>query len=347
MNPKILNRKELKLDVQSIILQEHCRPTLFEIEMEIETEYMLSAAIPDLYEQEQTFKENNDLNNFSQFRLSIDFEEEKENQILSVKTNQNQIEEAESPSLSKLKHFNNLVDLLSDIFQGKKISSPDLNFTLKELSLIKSILVRKFFKTKYYPFLENSNQTLSDFKNSLIKLIDELNKVPVLKRTEEFNKFIYKLTLKLLRNNFYLGHNLKHNKDNEVLFYKFYFEDNSIKTGVPLKEYHDPLNVKEIKRCLNNQYLFRIFNNAKFKDNFMRILLEDLKESYIKSLSKKFDQLFLRYEKMIKIKNKETALEDIHRNLKNKKRFKFPWTLLEVDLAIEHFKNHVENILNA
>ena len=54
--------------------------------------------------------------------------------------------------------------------------------------------------------------------------MDNFNKLPSKKRVEENNKFVYKRTLKALRNKYYKSVKLTHNSTNEVKFYSYYFK---------------------------------------------------------------------------------------------------------------------------
>jgi len=54
-------------------------------------------------------------------------------------------------------------------------------------------------------------------------LIKKFNKLNSIKRVEENNKFIFKRTMKILRNRFYKTRNINHNKQNERLFFAYFF----------------------------------------------------------------------------------------------------------------------------
>ena len=237
---------------------------------------------------------------------------------------------------SKLILFGKCSFILTKIFKGQEINFSDLNLEDYEKEIIKNILIKKYFCKKNY---FDKDQTLNFY-------CEKIKKFSSSKRPEENNKFIYKNNLKIMIKNFLKAKNLKKTKENENLFYIYYFEEISKKKNISLKSFYDPLNVKQKVLTLNNKFLNLIFSSKKFKKDFFETLKNDLSIHYEKLIIKKFEKFFWKFEKkrfLIGKKNQIT-LKLINYLFKSK-RVKFPWDNYEITEAIRYFKKRIEGLI--
>lgn len=151
--------------------------------------------------------------------------------------------------------------------------------------------------------------------------------------------------MKVLKNQYYKKHNLKHNKTHEENFFNDYFLKHSEENDMNIIQYYDPLNISSINQTLNLDYLKRIFQNQNFKKDFLECMNNDFLHQYKKSLKKKISTLFEKYHRKMKKSGDETATNKFIYQLRNSKRFKFPWCINEVKQAVQYFQQHVDHLL--
>ena len=243
---------------------------------------------------------------------------------------------------SKLKKLKNVSLLLKKIFRNESIELEKMDIEIYEIKILISILERKFNKK----FLIIYPCNIVEFKKILAKILNTIKSEISKKRVEENNKFIFKFILRRLKLRFFNENNLKNNKETNDLFYAYFFSENAKKKKMALIEFYDPLNLKPIKKSLNNKYFQLIFQSEKFKDQFLMYNDELLTESYLKLLEKKFHKFLKKYEKVFQEKRNNFAAEEIVKTIKGSKRIKFPWTKNEIETAISFFRKNIHKQLN-
>ena len=178
------------------------------------------------------------------------------------------------------------------------------------------------------------------------KLSEELSVIVrsnCLKKNEERWKFIYKKTIKFLKQLYVIRINNIKSNPTENDFLKFYFEEISKSTKNPLDYYQDPLiqkyrkrksRVKDEKRpkSINTFYLSLIFKSKTFVKDYFEYIDGKLLEECLSEISDKFKLIFKNY-----IESFETEKVK-HDYFAWNKRCKLPWTFYDVCLAINAMK---------
>lgn len=168
------------------------------------------------------------------------------------------------------------------------------------------------------------------------------------KRAEENIKFVFKLTLKHLRLDFFSKHNLKPGaQESELIFYKYYFEKLALSWNLPISEFFDPLNFRTNQKTLNNDFLRRLFSASEFRAKFLEYLTSgQLKREYWASVPKKLFKMLKRFERILTSNDSEklqTAILAVQKYFRTNKQCKVPWTENEVDMAIRYFMQFCGN----
>ena len=242
---------------------------------------------------------------------------------------------------SKLILFGKCSFLLTKIFKGEKINFGDYNLEEYEHNIIKNILIKKYSCKK-------NNIEISNEKKNLNFYYEKIKNFSSSKRPEENNKFIYKNNLKIMIKNFLQKQNLKKNKENERLFYIYYFSEISKKKNISLKSFYDPLNVKQKVLTLNNKFLNLIFASKNFKIDFFETLKNDLPNHYQDLIIKKFEKFFWKFEKKrFLIGKKYQITSKLIDYLFKSKRVKFPWDNYEIEEAIRYFKKRIQGLIGS
>lgn len=258
------------------------------------------------------------------------------------------IPKKEIPDTSKkLKNLENIKNLFIDFFQGNnQIYLKNYKLDKFDYEIIFAILKKKFSYLK--TTLDSSQNKIAKNSKSqkieLRSLFEKINSLKSRKRVEENNKFVYKLTLKKLRNKFYKKRNLKNNKRTELKFYSHYFEKDSKPKNRSLKDFYDPLNIKETKKTLNNSFLKLIFQTEDFRNNFFQIMNSKFRKSYLKTIPNKFVKLFEKLDLQIDDCGKEKAVFEFVKMVRKIKRLKLPWFIVEVDSAVVAFNQLINNL---
>lgn len=92
-------------------------------------------------------------------------------------------------------------------------------------------------------------------------LFEKLQIYPSKKRSEEKQKFVFKILLKKLKERFKQEQSYINDKD----FYVYYFEKVARNQKLEIDQFFDPLNSRIRKRTLGNSYFNLIFKSQKFK----------------------------------------------------------------------------------
>lgn len=173
-----------------------------------------------------------------------------------------------------------------------------------------------------------------------------------LKKNEERWKFIYKKTIKALKQNYFLKFIETTSKPSSEDFLEYYFGECSRKFNIPIHYYKDPLIEKYKKRnetkkkkkddnspkSINTKFLKIIFQSPHFVKDFFEYIDTSFKVDYLFEIPEKFFLIFKNYVNTSK--NLNTSKE----YFQNNKRCKLPWTFHDVDLAITAMKDIYKEI---
>lgn len=238
-----------------------------------------------------------------------------------------------------------LIQTTTKLFFCTSLELNDIDLNTSEICLLKEIINKKFANKsgKYNKFCfkqKNKEEILTEI-NNFFTLYSST------KRIEENNKFVYKYTLKYLRNQFYIKEGLIKNNDNEILFYRYYFKNIAENLNVPLEYFFDPLyktsNKNPFYKSINNKYLSLIFSSSHFKSDFFTFLKKDFRDTYSFIISSKLKKFFkiLRSDLMSDRSGKynDVLIERFANKLRKNKKCKLPWTIIEVDNALTHFNS--------
>lgn len=207
--------------------------------------------------------------------------------------------------------------------------------------ILKSIMLTDFFS---YSLIEDISENTKLFLYKLLKKKFHLNSNLEIKgirkqrRNEEKFKYVVKRGFKYLfkkfkaLNHFFI---LGTKKLDEIQFYKYYFEEISIKLNLPIDLFYLPgsklqkYSIKCLKfdKTVSTCYMEKIFLSKKFKEDFIKYVLNEFSlESYK-----------IRDEKIMKILDK--FKNDKYKNLR------LPWTNNEISFAQQTLINYITNYI--
>ena len=265
----------------------------------------------------------------------------------------NMLESIGMIELGQFKRYRKLLAFLISLFVTGNVKSEGVDLFHEELQILKIIIYRKFKKhidIRYFIFFF----IFSLNKKQLVQRLCSMARKSCLKKNEERWKFIYKKTIKALKQNFFIRHADKMVKPSEDDFLKYYFAECAAKDSVPLDFYKDPLIQKYRKRkeknkkldnncpkSINTRYLSLIFQSPHFVKDFFEYINKKFKEDYLNEIPEKF---FLIFKNYISCNSSITFSKEY---FQNNKRCKLPWTFHDVDLAIQAMREINREIQNA
>ena len=238
---------------------------------------------------------------------------------------------------------------LSHVFNGIKLEKPDVDLVNHEKKLFKHVILKKFIR--------ESEDTLDlDMNNAegseLIEIVNNLyDKYESTKRKEEKIKFVFKHTMKNLKKRYFENNDLQNNADNEVKFFSNYFEQTHKDKNLSIEVFFDPLNNSNTQnpkfKTLSKDYITLLFDNLRFKGDFLSYVEGEFIKDYQQNVCKKFKKLFKRLRKKMRhggYSNYDSIVDEfIHKFVANK-RCKLPWTDKEIVDAVFRFKSHLETL---
>lgn len=204
------------------------------------------------------------------------------------------------------------------------------NVTDYHLQLAVIIIRRKFCIRESLPPGANCREILED-------LFRQTTHKPTLKRTEEKNKFVFKHTVKLMKEAFRAKMPSNSSmKDLNKMFFDHYFGSHSAESEQ--LRFLDT-SAKTKVRSLSLSGLKRAFDVAKFRNDFLKYLncptvTESLLlQSYFSIIPKKLNKLFLKWERRY-AKNPEPTKAQIMQYFRENTQCKLPWTVHEIVSAV-------------
>lgn len=247
---------------------------------------------------------------------------------------------------SRFHYFRPLIVELCKFFQGEKTTLLDDSFHLLDWELALRVVKRKF-ALKHE---SGEPQRKEDVQRELAQTLAELT-FSKPKRTEEYNKFVYKHTLKRLKQNFARDH--KRPQSSEQDFYQFYFQE--LVRSDPkyeISHFFDPLHGREglsangAAKSLSLQYLGLVFRSPKFRQAFERYLCTPSPEEsefwrdYSRGIRKKLERIFYSWErKFQKTEHTLRVRDKMLSYILKSNQCKLPWTRAEVLAAVSGFRD--------
>lgn len=226
--------------------------------------------------------------------------------------------------------FPPLVSILKNIFSQGKFEKYD-ELSELQLKVLLIILRRKFGRKEI---------TSKKDRESLLKEVEFIEKNFAncsSKRTEENNKFIFKRTLKMLKEMFKKDINLFSNQENSEQ------NINSCETVVDFRKRFKKFSSLSLK-TLNDLLKDKLFN-----DNFKKLLIEPSVEqsifvkSYLSSLNSKLEKLVQRWQKLLcKGCDPDEVEKAISSYFLTNNQCKLPWSYYEVISAIHCFADSLD-----
>lgn len=227
---------------------------------------------------------------------------------------------------SKYKSFLALHSLLKKHFKGQEISDKDTKLSGVELSVLKSILQRKY-KSKV-----NLNSKTPPLKEKLISI----TKLGSNKRPEENYKFIFKRCLKQMKDRLDIQTDKKNKrKEQEKLFYEHYFKKIAEGTGLSLQQFFHPKNskskYKDAPKTINSEYICNISKSTEFVHDFLEYMRNHLMADYEKTIDTKIDGLIKKWNDIFeKSEDKNRVIYEISEYIEKNKKCKLPWSDTEI-----------------
>lgn len=222
-------------------------------------------------------------------------------------------------------NFDALKSLLLGLFT-RQLKEEDLcELSAHEVGIFQAVLERK-----------NYNTAQCSKPLTLVTLNAMVNTSA--RRSEEKFKFIIKRIIKHLKK--------KEKIKTEHEFYRVYFADLSVKLGVPLDYFYDPHN-KLLKnthfKSLSTDYVMLLLKSDLFLIELLFYLEKSIIKDHIESLETKVSNLCKKWENIYESLHKEKQSADFIKQLilNTEKGSKLPWSVGEVNEAIDLMKNIV------
>lgn len=164
-------------------------------------------------------------------------------------------------------------------------------------------------------------------------------------------KFIYKLIIRKLKEQFknkYVQSHGVNPSSFEYSFYQHYFLQTSERLGVSLEKFFDPLNSRLSKtKTLNNNYLKIILQSEIFRKDTLKFLESgEVVIDYCSLIERKITQLIQRFDKKANFgeENHQILLQKMVKYFRFNRQCKLPWKHNEVTNAIQEFKMIILNM---
>lgn len=234
-----------------------------------------------------------------------------------------------------IRAFDQLRPFLKTVFNLDFNTLADFALDFDELSIASAIISKKFginFPIKFVYNMEHF-RSLYGIKPS--------------KRPEESYKFVFKHAFKHLKREFLMKkyeHTIIGHNDQTLNFYNYYFGEISQKLNIEISKFFLPLTPDSycsrrkdgVSQTINITYITLVCQSRVFLENFMQYVNHSFLEDYrdmishkVKNLCDKWEQMFLQSYPNEKLVN--FICDYIHTN----KKCKLPWTLSEVEFAID------------
>jgi len=157
--------------------------------------------------------------------------------------------------------------------------------------------------------------------------------------------------LKALKKNLRNSHNIKKKKrDFERYFFDHYFKESSERYKIPIEKFFPPKDSNKKRPQLKKMRSISLtyIHNVTLSDTFYRDFVDYLNEQFIKEYSKTIEEklasLVMRWETdFINSAMKPSIIGSICKKIEECPKYKLPWTLKEIDVAISFVQTLLAN----
>jgi hypothetical protein len=231
------------------------------------------------------------------------------------------------------------------ILRGNPVTPKDIAFSPLILNILREILTKKL---RNVSMRKANRQKLN--KNFLEESADRINcalrRHSSRKRVEENNKFIFKIIMFEIKNEFCQQQGLTLNKETETAFYNYYFLETSQQLGRPMNHFYDPLYrvalTNDEFKSINSGYLKLIFQSERLRARFESYLEDNFLDRYRRISEEKIKGVLRPLETALNTKKKVSITNEIYENftsrLRRSRKCKLPWTQVEVQKAMNQFR---------
>ena len=243
--------------------------------------------------------------------------------------------EKEAPA-ENLTVLRSVYGILRGLFKNS-IYIDDIKKLSPESFLVFSLICEKKFKI---------NINSLDDNLALEQLTDMVKNKTVHKRPEECKKIVFSYTIKQLKHRLRDRYTQQYRKTNfDEFFYQFYFEEISVHENILLEDFYYPIASTKCKKnsakTINTAYLSNIRKSDKFMSDLKTYIYTQLIRDYTKEIDAKLLDLVTRWENEIKRAETLDGLKAALGSYFKGSKSKLPWTIFEVQHAIEKVRSVV------
>jgi hypothetical protein len=246
----------------------------------------------------------------------------------------------------KLKFFRVLAITISKILKDEDLPAAVYKLSGEEREILCAFL-NKRYRLKDSQRLSKDSVLSND---CLMDLPQILKKYNCGKRKEENMKLIFNWVFKFLKTQIAASCTLKPSKDElDYLFYTYYFRQVAEENGLSIISFYKPNFVKPVKnseKTFNASFIKNIQLSEHFMQDFNLALDEYMLSEYKDVIDKKLSAIFVKWEaKAEKDDFSSQSLLSLARSIAGSQKYKLPWTLTEIQLAIACVKSELNNRL--
>lgn len=243
-----------------------------------------------------------------------------------------------------------LIELIYTIFNRDPIDRGVFaNLRPQEIKLFLSILFKKMKKDYYQDYMVIEQLTLQGKFNQASDLIEKIFSTAfTVKRNDESRKYIFKNTVKLMKQEFYnnpfnkpLSWNKMTKDEKEALFWEQTCLDFCEKESLPLSCFYDPINDSFFDNLyfknLRLSYFCIILECPAFNKSFYANM-NRIREIKINEIKEKLNKSFLYLIEKSKTDDYLEFLDICSEGIKTNKfnGLKLPWSINEIDTALAY-----------
>lgn len=267
--------------------------------------------------------------NYSSDNSSVE-SDNSDSSTLKVGNNKFFFENVDCGNFHRYQNLHSLHKLLKKHFKCQELTKKDVQLFPHELLILRSIITRKY-----------KNKINFNIENLFIK--DKLNQITQLhsnKRPEENYKFIFKRCLKYIKDDFKAMMRQKHKKeDMDRAFYSFYFKEIAESEHVGLENFYHPRNsrskCKNLPKTINSDYIENICKSRAFITKFLDYAYNHLQKEYEEVIDTKIESLIKKWDELFNTNRpKDEIINEITAYIEKNKKCKLPWNFAEINEAI-------------
>lgn len=253
-----------------------------------------------------------------------------------------QQEPKEKPNKAKQKvSLENLKIILISFFSNNPIKNIG-KLSEFEYKLLSNFLVRKFGK-------EFSGETLKKLSlDELRELLEKTFKTEFKpKRVEENYKFVFKRCFKYMMDEFFEKNKLSLSFASERLFYEHHFQIIADELEITIDQFYLPNGTadkdNEKPKTYKRTYFDTLLKHPKFVEELKNSMETKIRNDHKSSLLDRVEVMVNKWSRLLnKTKNLDQALQYICDELCCNKKAKFPWSMMELERAIEESRKTLE-----